>query len=354
LRQIINEENSALSKFETTLREEADEQAALIEGLMAALERKQRDTNSNTATTTTTTKHRHHDHHQQQQQQQQQRFDDDGDDEEESWFRDSGSRHDHGSNIRRGVLQARSRPASGIYSSPHPSKASNTRKQNGRGPYKSSSSLSSASPLEGGTFFRSNKNGSLHSKVVGFRENEYRYYNKDGDHYNHSGGDRDECGDNEEIEEDWPRFVPVTEEELSKQTRFGPHLSRYDVNEALDEIRGIVWKHIALESSSSSLSHHHESKKKGAASSASLQRRFDYLRQRQSNKTNDRGFFPGGDKKAHEGHEWVSEQELRENCAFFRHGESTARATLQLLCSLKRLKQVPGKKNTDITYICLF
>ena len=48
----------------------------------------------------------------------------------------------------------------------------------------------------------------------------------------------------------------------------------------------------------------------------------------------------------------LSEQELRETCGFFRLGESTARATLAILCILKRLKQVPGK-NMEVTYICL-
>jgi hypothetical protein len=48
---------------------------------------------------------------------------------------------------------------------------------------------------------------------------------------------------------------------------------------------------------------------------------------------------------------WVSEQELRQSCAFFRSGESTARAILSILRSLNRLKQLPSK-NGDIIYVC--
>lgn len=49
---------------------------------------------------------------------------------------------------------------------------------------------------------------------------------------------------------------------------------------------------------------------------------------------------------------WISEQDLRDSCAFFRSGESTARATLHVLRSLKRLKQVSGK-HSQVTYVCL-
>jgi hypothetical protein len=37
---------------------------------------------------------------------------------------------------------------------------------------------------------------------------------------------------------------------------------------------------------------------------------------------------------------FVSEQDLRDDCAFFVTGESTARAILQILRSCKRIKQV--------------
>jgi Spindle and kinetochore-associated protein 1 len=48
---------------------------------------------------------------------------------------------------------------------------------------------------------------------------------------------------------------------------------------------------------------------------------------------------------------WVSEQDLRQSCAFFRSGESTARAILAILRSLRRIKQVPGR-NAEVTYVC--
>jgi len=48
----------------------------------------------------------------------------------------------------------------------------------------------------------------------------------------------------------------------------------------------------------------------------------------------------------------LTEQELREHCAFFRHGEATARALLGLLCSLHRLKQVQGG-NKGVQYLLM-
>jgi hypothetical protein len=48
---------------------------------------------------------------------------------------------------------------------------------------------------------------------------------------------------------------------------------------------------------------------------------------------------------------WVSEQDLRQCCAFFRNGESTARAILLIIRTLRRLKQVPAK-NSEVTYVC--
>lgn len=47
---------------------------------------------------------------------------------------------------------------------------------------------------------------------------------------------------------------------------------------------------------------------------------------------------------------WVSEQDLRNACAFFRSGEATARSILAILRTLRRLKQVPGR-NSQVTYI---
>jgi len=54
----------------------------------------------------------------------------------------------------------------------------------------------------------------------------------------------------------------------------------------------------------------------------------------------------------HEKHFWISEQELRDSCAFFRSGEGTARAILLVLRSLKRLRQVCGGGGLT-TYVCL-
>ena len=51
----------------------------------------------------------------------------------------------------------------------------------------------------------------------------------------------------------------------------------------------------------------------------------------------------------HEGRFFVSEPDLRDNCAFFRAGESTAKGLLNLLRGMKRLKQVQGNGNV-VTY----
>ncbi|GFH49041.1 hypothetical protein CTEN210_05517 [Chaetoceros tenuissimus] len=45
-------------------------------------------------------------------------------------------------------------------------------------------------------------------------------------------------------------------------------------------------------------------------------------------------------KNSHTYHPIVSEQEMRDNCSFFRSGESSARAILQILRSCKRIKQL--------------
>lgn len=166
--------------------------------------------------------------------------------------------------------------------------------------------------------------------VVGFREeNDNRYTDNHENNYNYKIENKNlNKTESSDERKDRPRLLPVTEVELQKKhTRFGPHMCRYDINEALEEIQNIVWKRVLLECKS-----HHKS---GSGSSYDL-----------SFESSDGGGDPVW---------FVSEQELRENCAFFKHGESTARSTLQLLCSLKRLKQVPGRqKHSGVTYICLF
>lgn len=49
------------------------------------------------------------------------------------------------------------------------------------------------------------------------------------------------------------------------------------------------------------------------------------------------------------GDTWVTEQEIRQYCSFFRYGEATARAMLLLLCNLHRLSQRP-EKGGDFIY----
>ncbi|GMH54739.1 hypothetical protein TL16_g01734, partial [Triparma laevis f. inornata] len=54
----------------------------------------------------------------------------------------------------------------------------------------------------------------------------------------------------------------------------------------------------------------------------------------------------------HEGRPFVSEQHLRDSCAFFRSGESTAKSILNILRSLKKIKQIQGKGGR-VTYCVL-
>lgn len=50
----------------------------------------------------------------------------------------------------------------------------------------------------------------------------------------------------------------------------------------------------------------------------------------------------------HEGSPWISEQDLRDSCNFFRTGESSARVVLTILRNTKRLKQIPSGRH--VTY----
>jgi hypothetical protein len=49
---------------------------------------------------------------------------------------------------------------------------------------------------------------------------------------------------------------------------------------------------------------------------------------------------------------WLTEDEMRHSCAFFGHGESTARATLLILRTLGRLQQVP-RKHGEFLYLVM-
>jgi hypothetical protein len=135
-----------------------------------------------------------------------------------------------------------------------------------------------------------------------------------------------------------PRITESQLQSISRNTR--GRISILALNEALEEIETVCRDKLAQlprKPTSSTIS---------SAASQSLERRYEYLKQRSHNSTTQ------VEVDAHIGQYWVSEQELRESCAFFRLGESTARATLVVLCTLKRLKQLPGK-NMEVTYICL-
>jgi hypothetical protein len=135
----------------------------------------------------------------------------------------------------------------------------------------------------------------------------------------------------------WASFAPVLPKELKGISRntLG-RVQLIDFNEALEEIEFVVQTKFDSLPKPSSLS---------GISSSVRQRRYEYLKQQRGTS------FKDIEVEAHAGHFWVSEQELRENCMFFRNGERTARAILAILCSLRRLKQIPGKKR-QVTYLC--
>eukprot|EP00532_Pseudo-nitzschia_australis_P014445 CAMPEP_0168277388 /NCGR_PEP_ID=MMETSP0141_2-20121125/19175_1 /TAXON_ID=44445 /ORGANISM="Pseudo-nitzschia australis, Strain 10249 10 AB" /LENGTH=405 /DNA_ID=CAMNT_0008219779 /DNA_START=135 /DNA_END=1349 /DNA_ORIENTATION=- len=288
LSKLINEENSALAKFETNLRQEAQEQDALIEELIVALDLKQ----------------------QHQEQEQQQQLQTARGEEEELRFNDSGNvrhrhvhnderRHDNryesdnnntlnhsgvsalrssrSNNISRAALETRSTRIRGsdFHSSPHPSRTNS------------------------GRYTRDyNHESSFHETDIDLRGVEYRNNNTgENEHEKYSMDQRRENQDDDEH----PSFVPVTEEELRDQIRFGPHLCRYDINQALEEIQQVVWKKIPFEysinrnSSSAFGGNSHR-----VVSSNSLQRRFEYLRQRQEHL----GPSFESETDAHAGYRW--------------------------------------------------
>jgi hypothetical protein len=142
-----------------------------------------------------------------------------------------------------------------------------------------------------------------------------------------------------EVENQDPISVPrITQDELEAykaDTVRAPRISLMDLNEALEEIEQVV----QLQRQAAQILRRKQ-QKSGLGPNA-LQRRYDYLEKRQQH-----AHASASDDSSTTS---VTEQELRENCAFFRHGESTARSTLSLLCRLRRLKQFPAK-NQQVIY----
>lgn len=151
----------------------------------------------------------------------------------------------------------------------------------------------------------------------------------------------------------------ISESELNdyraKHAVMGPRmLSRANLNEAIEEIEAVCQTQFE---NSAALKTKQE-QKQSHLSSGALQRRYDYLQKRQqkaSSNSTARKSLDASHLSADSAEMdpiSVTEQQLREKCAFFRHGESTARTTLSVLCGLRRLKQVPTK-NREVTYLCL-
>eukprot|EP00934_Nitzschia_sp_Nitz4_P003834 Nitzschia sp. Nitz4//scaffold4_size323378//251027//252001//NITZ4_000699-RA/size323378-processed-gene-0.303-mRNA-1//1//CDS//3329553516//3824//frame0 len=145
------------------------------------------------------------------------------------------------------------------------------------------------------------------------------------------------------------RRIKQSELDAYKATNvMGPRmLSLITLNEALDEIETIAHRQWRVDLA---LKHKQEQHSQGCLSTRVLQRRYDYLQRRQQH-GNDSHDTPGRTSTGSEDpqqFQTISEQDLRENCAFFRNGESTARATLSVLCSLRRIKQIPCKSGNVV------
>ena len=200
----------------------------------------------------------------------------------------------------------------------------------------------------------------------------------------HNDGKDCICDGKDQKPSEMLKFEMVTQSELAEHNRhsvpFGTsRISRMDLNEALEEIEVVVHKKVELSKTTQKKALMHDKTQESYVTTNSLQRRFDYLQQRHRLSASKNLSVPhltsgpgspvhtsGHGNRHHNdaaatNHKTsslssypVSEQELRENCAFFRHGESTARSTLSMLCNLKRLRQIPMKSKDDITYVCLF
>lgn len=139
--------------------------------------------------------------------------------------------------------------------------------------------------------------------------------------------------------DDDPITLPrITQEELEAykaKNMQAPRISLIDLNEALEEIENVV--HVQRHATQVL----RRKKQHTGLTSSALQRRYDYLQKRQQILSEESSITS------------ITEQDLRENCAFFRHGESTARATLSLLCRLRRLKQIPAKNRQVVYHLLL-
>lgn len=133
------------------------------------------------------------------------------------------------------------------------------------------------------------------------------------------------------------RLDRVTEEEWNNVSRtVRGRITLAVVNDALRDIQRVFEKKYAV------LHHHHHSKGRTHAlvpGQVELQQKF--LNSHRELQVEEHGDAP-----------WVSEQDLRQCCAFFRNGESTARAILLIIRAVRRLKQVPAK-HSQVTYVCL-
>ena len=117
-------------------------------------------------------------------------------------------------------------------------------------------------------------------------------------------------------------------EAVNKATR--GRLTLQALNAAVNDINAVAFKkHSALQTAS----------KKGARAGTNLY--MDAVIKLSEETVSD-----------HAGRFFVAERELRDDCAFFRAGEATAKCSLAVLRSLGRLRQVQGGNN-QVTYVVL-
>ena len=146
-----------------------------------------------------------------------------------------------------------------------------------------------------------------------------------------------------------PRITPDELDAYKATNARAPRISLLDLNEALVEIEQVVQvqRHAAqvLQLRRRQQEQQQQQNNHVGMTMNAVQRRYEYLEKRHQHVHLE----DESSSNAAAAFSSITEQELREKCAFFRHGESTARSTLSLLCRLRRLKQLPAK-NQQVIY----
>jgi hypothetical protein len=130
----------------------------------------------------------------------------------------------------------------------------------------------------------------------------------------------------------------VTEDDLKRVSRtVRGQISLSAINDALEEVQTFATRKAAREA--------REERAKSKIYKHHTPSRLPHGRQKQEPRNQSQSSWEAGDSAM-----VFTEQELRQACAFFRSGESTARSLLLILCGANRLTQVRGGKNGLVYY----